>query len=226
MLNGTIRPITQYPDGPVSGVIGAIATREKVKPEQVLLAWSKAKGATVVTYVNSAHTYDRIAHQDYRTSRSEDRLKGYLGAGDLGTFTFVKLILPSLTSTSSALTTSDLAKIDAAGVKGTDPVKPVTYIDEKAVLRVEDADLAVAPPSNADLESGVVRSPGRLSQAIWSAIIIGYIITSIVNMVFLIVGFVNRELVPSGLRGCVSSANLLLFVLFVARECRKKKAKY
>lgn len=47
----TRSPITQYPDGPVSGVIGAIATRENVTPDMVLMAWTKAKGAVVVTYV-------------------------------------------------------------------------------------------------------------------------------------------------------------------------------
>jgi diketogulonate reductase-like aldo/keto reductase len=59
-------PLTQYPYGPVSGVVGAIATREGVKPEQVLLAWAKAKGAVVVT-----------------TSSRRWRLEGYIAAGDL-----------------------------------------------------------------------------------------------------------------------------------------------
>jgi hypothetical protein len=35
----------------VTGVIGAIAEREKVTPDMVLLAWAKAKGAVVITYV-------------------------------------------------------------------------------------------------------------------------------------------------------------------------------
>jgi len=108
-------PITQYPDGPVSGVIGAISARESVAPEVVLTAWSKAKGATVVT-----------------TSRKKERLEGYLKAGDL------------------ALTTSDLAKIDAAGAKGIDAVGPFSD-DEKAMMRKVE--------SGADLEAATAPAP-------------------------------------------------------------------
>lgn len=42
-------PLTHQPGGPVDGPVKDIATRLDVKPEQVLLAWAKAKGVIVVT---------------------------------------------------------------------------------------------------------------------------------------------------------------------------------
>ena len=39
----TLIPITQMPGGPVDEPVNKIAQRFGVKPEQVLLAWSKAK---------------------------------------------------------------------------------------------------------------------------------------------------------------------------------------
>ena len=36
-------PLTQKPGGPVDKPVNAIAQRLSVKPEQVLIAWSKAK---------------------------------------------------------------------------------------------------------------------------------------------------------------------------------------
>ncbi|KAJ7585683.1 Aldo/keto reductase [Mycena floridula] len=59
-------PITTQPGGPVDVPVAAIATRLNVTPDQVLLAWVKAKGAVVVT-----------------TSSKKERLEGYLNAGDL-----------------------------------------------------------------------------------------------------------------------------------------------
>jgi hypothetical protein len=50
----------------VRPLVGAIAAREKVTPEMVLLAWAKAKGAVVLT-----------------TSSKAWRLQDYLSAGDL-----------------------------------------------------------------------------------------------------------------------------------------------
>lgn len=44
-----LRPLTHQPGGPVDGVVNDISTRLNAKPEQVLLAWAKAKGAVVVT---------------------------------------------------------------------------------------------------------------------------------------------------------------------------------
>ncbi|PCH38897.1 Aldo/keto reductase [Wolfiporia cocos MD-104 SS10] len=59
-------PLTRQPGGPVDAPVQSIATRLKVQPEQVLLAWAKAKGVVVVT-----------------SSTKKDRLEGYLAAGDL-----------------------------------------------------------------------------------------------------------------------------------------------
>jgi diketogulonate reductase-like aldo/keto reductase len=59
-------PITSLPGGPVDEPVGAIADRLSVSADQVLLAWTKAKGAVVIT-----------------TSSKKERLLGYLNAGDL-----------------------------------------------------------------------------------------------------------------------------------------------
>jgi len=59
-------PITSLPGGPVDAPLNAIAERLDVSADQVLLAWTKAKGAVVVT-----------------TSSKKERLLGYLNAGDL-----------------------------------------------------------------------------------------------------------------------------------------------
>ncbi|KAF5371712.1 hypothetical protein D9758_003421 [Tetrapyrgos nigripes] len=59
-------PITQRPGGPVDAPVNNIASRLGVTPDQVLMAWVKAKGAVVVT-----------------TSSKKSRLEGYLNAGDL-----------------------------------------------------------------------------------------------------------------------------------------------
>lgn len=59
-------PLTHQPGGPVDGPVKDIATRLDVKPEQVLLAWAKAKGVIVVT-----------------SSSKKERLEGYLAAGDI-----------------------------------------------------------------------------------------------------------------------------------------------
>jgi len=59
-------PLTHQPGGPVDTPVQKIADRLEVKPEQVLLAWAKAKGVVVVT-----------------SSTKKERLEGYLAAGDL-----------------------------------------------------------------------------------------------------------------------------------------------
>ncbi|KAI1798298.1 Aldo/keto reductase [Ganoderma leucocontextum] len=61
----TLIPLTHQPGGPVDKPVNAIAERLDAKPEQVLLAWAKAKGVVVVT-----------------SSTKKDRLEGYLSAGD------------------------------------------------------------------------------------------------------------------------------------------------
>ncbi|KAJ7796515.1 NADP-dependent oxidoreductase domain-containing protein [Mycena olivaceomarginata] len=59
-------PITSLPGGPLDDPLNQIAGKHGVTPDQVLLAWTKAKGAIVVT-----------------TSSKKSRLEGYLDAGDL-----------------------------------------------------------------------------------------------------------------------------------------------
>ena len=45
------RPLTQYPGGPVDKPVKAAAKRLGVSEDQVLLAWTKTKGAVVLSYV-------------------------------------------------------------------------------------------------------------------------------------------------------------------------------
>ncbi|KAG8215647.1 NADP-dependent oxidoreductase domain-containing protein [Butyriboletus roseoflavus] len=59
-------PITHQPGGPLDAPLNEIASRLGVTTDQVLLAWTKAKGAVVVT-----------------TSSKKARLQGYLAAGDI-----------------------------------------------------------------------------------------------------------------------------------------------
>ncbi|KZT08252.1 Aldo/keto reductase [Laetiporus sulphureus 93-53] len=60
------RPITQQPGGNLDAPLKSISERLNSPPEQVLLAWAKAKGVVVVT-----------------SSTKRERLEGYLKAGDL-----------------------------------------------------------------------------------------------------------------------------------------------
>ncbi|KAH8109479.1 NADP-dependent oxidoreductase domain-containing protein [Phellopilus nigrolimitatus] len=59
-------PITRLPGGALDKPLAQIGARLSATPDQVLMAWAKAKGVVVVT-----------------TSSKESRLKGYLGAADL-----------------------------------------------------------------------------------------------------------------------------------------------
>jgi len=59
-------PITRHPGGPLDAPLQTICQRLSTEPEQVLLAWAKAKGVVVVT-----------------SSTKKVRLQGYLKAGDL-----------------------------------------------------------------------------------------------------------------------------------------------
>ncbi|KAL6302004.1 Aldo/keto reductase [Sparassis latifolia] len=62
----SLAPITRYPGGPVDKPVAAAAKRLGVTPTQVILAWVKAKGLTIVT-----------------TSSSKEHLEEYLAVGDL-----------------------------------------------------------------------------------------------------------------------------------------------
>ncbi|KAG7440808.1 Aldo/keto reductase [Guyanagaster necrorhizus] len=59
-------PLTTLPGGPVDDPVNDLAAKYGVTPDQILLAWTKSKGAVVVT-----------------TSSKKSRLEGYLSAGDL-----------------------------------------------------------------------------------------------------------------------------------------------
>ncbi|KAF8129833.1 Aldo/keto reductase [Boletus edulis] len=59
-------PITHEPGGPLDAPLNGIASRLGATTDQVLLAWTKAKGAVVIT-----------------SSNSKARLQGYLTAGDI-----------------------------------------------------------------------------------------------------------------------------------------------
>ncbi|KAI0821089.1 Aldo/keto reductase [Irpex lacteus] len=59
-------PLTSQPGGPLDTPLKEISARHGVAPEQVLLAWARAKGTVVVT-----------------SSSKKERLEGYLKAGDL-----------------------------------------------------------------------------------------------------------------------------------------------
>lgn len=59
-------PLTHQTGGPVDVPVKAIAGRLNAQPEQVLLAWARAKGTLVIT-----------------SSTKEERLQGYIKAGDL-----------------------------------------------------------------------------------------------------------------------------------------------
>lgn len=82
-------PITQQPGGPLDAPLSEIASRLGATMDQVLLAWTKAMGAVVVTYVIvrrciiafSVFTHGCIP----RTSSQKTRLQGYLTAGDIST---------------------------------------------------------------------------------------------------------------------------------------------
>ena len=61
------RPITQYPNGPVTKALARPAARLHATPAQVIQLWVRAKGAVVVT-----------------TTRKAERLQEYLGIERLG----------------------------------------------------------------------------------------------------------------------------------------------
>jgi hypothetical protein len=81
-------PLTHQPGGPVDKPVGAISARLSVQPDQVLLAWAKAKGAIVVTYVFIPSVTPlrtrSLTWTAPRTSSKKSRLQGYLDAGDIG----------------------------------------------------------------------------------------------------------------------------------------------
>ncbi|KAK0475730.1 Aldo/keto reductase [Armillaria novae-zelandiae] len=61
-----LSPVTSLPGGAVDVPVNDLAKKYSVTPDQILLAWTKSKGAVIVT-----------------TSSKKSRLEGYLNAGDL-----------------------------------------------------------------------------------------------------------------------------------------------
>lgn len=59
-------PLTSQPGGPVDTPVNDIAKRNDVEPEQVLLAWAKAKGTVVVTYVINEPSLTSVENIDVR----------------------------------------------------------------------------------------------------------------------------------------------------------------
>ncbi|KAF8307779.1 Aldo/keto reductase [Clavulina sp. PMI_390] len=57
-----LAPLTTLPDGPVNKPIQRIAKRLQVAPEQVLIAWAKAKGAVVLTWVPATYPWSEVRH--------------------------------------------------------------------------------------------------------------------------------------------------------------------
>lgn len=98
-------PLTSRPGGPVDQPVNQVAKRLSIKPEQVLLAWSRAKGCVFYYLENSYDTMqgaDQIAIRaiPVTTSSKKERLEGYLDVGDI------------------TLTEDDIRAIDKAGAKG------------------------------------------------------------------------------------------------------------
>lgn len=53
LISGSSSPLTAMPNGPVDKPVNKIAKRLDITPEQVLIAWAKAKGAVILTYVTA-----------------------------------------------------------------------------------------------------------------------------------------------------------------------------
>lgn len=66
-------PITRKPGGAVDAPVATIGARLGATPEQVLLAWAKAKGTLVVTYVVSRHTYSLLMLTEYADRAQRNR---------------------------------------------------------------------------------------------------------------------------------------------------------
>jgi diketogulonate reductase-like aldo/keto reductase len=94
-------PLTSRPGGPVDKPMNDIAKRLKIKPEQVLLAWSKAKGWVGQEDAKSNFTMAKqLSAVIVTISSRKDRLEGFLDVGDI------------------ELTDDDVKAIDNAGKKG------------------------------------------------------------------------------------------------------------
>jgi len=72
--------------GPLDEPLAKIAEKKRVAPEQILLAWVKAKDAISVTYA-SCHSWSRAQLScsfNESSSSKKERLQLYLDAGAIG----------------------------------------------------------------------------------------------------------------------------------------------
>lgn len=99
-------PVTSQPNGPLKDSIAQISERLDVSPDQVLMAWAKAKGVVVVAWAPniSVTPWDLLSTHVSRSSSKVSRLKGYIAAGDISRTDFSKyndsfdwILLPALT---------------------------------------------------------------------------------------------------------------------------------
>ena len=95
------RPITRYPNGPVTKALAGPAARLHATHVQVIQLWVRAKGAVVVT-----------------TTNKEERLKEYLGIERLGLPFCLPMELWPLIPCVGPLTPEEVAAIDTAGELG------------------------------------------------------------------------------------------------------------
>ena len=91
----TLHPLTQLPGGPVDEPVSRLAEKYKARPEQILLAWAKAKGWVIGDL--KAADFSTVV---ITSSSRKDRLEGYMRVGDI------------------YLTPEQVAEIDAAGAAG------------------------------------------------------------------------------------------------------------
>jgi hypothetical protein len=101
-----------------------IAQRLNATTDQVLMAWAKAKGVVVVTYVLLLMDISKQPLNTLRTSMStkKSRLEGYIKAGDLGAYFGEVSLFAGLPEAHLSfpleLTDDDISALDQAGSVG------------------------------------------------------------------------------------------------------------
>ncbi|KZT32396.1 Aldo/keto reductase, partial [Sistotremastrum suecicum HHB10207 ss-3] len=95
-----LSPITRQPGGSLDKPLAAIAKAHNAEPNQILLAWAKAKGTVVIT-----------------SSRQKERLQGYLDAGEIGSSYHNLFDWWRLSEDFVELSTAEIAIIDKSAAK-------------------------------------------------------------------------------------------------------------
>lgn len=114
-------PITKYPGGPVDAPVNAAAKRRGATPNQIIMAWVRAKGAVIVTYVVYSMHYSPQKHhisfleQVLRKIASVNILPSLISVRLLCFFPISKLFI---LLAQDPLTESEIVAIDKAGAKG------------------------------------------------------------------------------------------------------------